>query len=160
MPDKCLLLLLDEVRGKTIRILKSIPANYAQWAPPGLQNTTLWHAGHAYVLVETLTMNAVNRPPMIPTGWNKMFSPESRPALVPSDHWPPLAQVIHHLEEQLERHRKLIGDLTEEDLDRPSAGNPKRTVRSAILHSLHDEACHCGEIYLLAKLQAAAKDRH
>src|SRR5271157_1534891 len=52
MPDKCLLLLLDEVRAKTLRILKSVPAEHARWAPPGLHNTILWHAGHAYVLVE------------------------------------------------------------------------------------------------------------
>ena len=29
MPDKCLLLLLDEVRAKTLRILKSVPAEHA-----------------------------------------------------------------------------------------------------------------------------------
>jgi hypothetical protein len=47
--------------------------------------------------------------------------------------------------------------LSEEQLDRSSASNPKRTVRSAILHGLHDEACHCGEIYLLGKMQVAAR---
>jgi len=50
-----------------------------------------------------------------------------------------------------------IGELSEERLDRPSASNPKRTVRSAILHELHHEACHCGEMHLLHKMQAAAK---
>jgi hypothetical protein len=159
VPDKCLILLLDEVRGKTIRILKSIPTDYARWAPSGLQNTILWHAGHAYVLVETLTMRSFNLTPMIPAGWNKMFSPESRPALVPADQWPPLSEVIHQLEDQHKRLAKLIGRLSEEALDSPSPSNPKRTVRSAILHGLHDEACHCGEIYLLAKMQAAASER-
>jgi len=55
MPDKCLRLLLDEVRAKTLRILNSVPAEHARWAPGGLQNTILWHAGHAFVLVEGLT---------------------------------------------------------------------------------------------------------
>jgi hypothetical protein len=63
MPDKCLLLLLDEVRAKTLRILNSVPAESARWAPPGFQNTTLWHAGHAYVLVEGLTMKSLERIP-------------------------------------------------------------------------------------------------
>ena len=157
MPDKCLLLLLDEVRAKTLRILKSVPAAHARWAPAGLQNTILWHAGHAYVLVEWVTMKSLRRTPQIPDGWYEMFSWESRPNLVPADRWPQLSEVIHHLEAQHKRLRKLIGELSEEELDRPSASNPKRTVRSAILHGLHDEACHCGEMHLLHKMQAAAK---
>src|SRR5271166_5623141 len=100
MPDKCLLLLLDEVRAKTLRILKSVPAEHTRWAPPGLQNTTLWHAGHAYVLVESLTMNSLGRTPQIPDGWYEKFSWESHPALVLDNRWPSLTEVIHHLESQ------------------------------------------------------------
>jgi hypothetical protein len=37
MPDATLLLLLDEVRGKTVRLLATIAAEDAAWAPPGLQ---------------------------------------------------------------------------------------------------------------------------
>jgi hypothetical protein len=157
MPDKSLLLLLDEVRAKTLRILNSVSAEQARWAPTGLMNTILWHAGHAYFLVEGLTMKSLEGTPLIPDGWNKIFSPESHPNLVPADRWPPLPVVIHHLETQHKRLRKLIAELSEEQLDRPSASNPKRTVRSAILHGLHDEACHCGEMYLLGKMQTAAK---
>ncbi len=157
MPDKCLLLLLDEVRAKTLRILKSIPADHARWAPAGLQNTILWHAGHAYVLVEWLTMKALERTPQIPAGWYEMFSSESHPVLVPSDRWPMLSDVIDQLEVQHKRLGKVIGELSEKELDRTSASNPKRTVRSAILHGLHDEACHCGEMHLLGKMQAVAK---
>jgi hypothetical protein len=159
MPDTCLLLLLDEVRAKTLRILKSVPAEAARWAPEGLVNTILWHAGHAYVLVEELTMTSLERTPLFPDGWYKLFSPGSHPNLVPADRWPQLPDVIHHLEKQHKRLRKLIGELSEGQLDRPSASNPKRTVRSAILHGLHDEACHCGEMYLLGKMQAAARKR-
>jgi len=42
-------------------------------------------------------------------------------------------------------------------LDQPAAGHPDDTVRYAILHALHDEACHSGEMHLLRKLQAAGK---
>jgi DinB family protein len=158
MPDKCLLLLLDEVRPKTLRILKSVRAEHARWAPAGLQNTILWHAGHAYVLVEGLTMKSLERTPQIPDGWYEMFSSESHPALVPPDRWPSLSEVIHKLEVQHKRLGKLIGELREDELDRPSASNPKRTVRSAILHGLHDEACHSGEMHLLHKMQAIATE--
>jgi hypothetical protein len=157
MPDKCLVLLLDEVRAKTLRILKSVRVERTRWAPPGLQNTILWHAGHAYVLVEWVTMTSVRRTPQIPEGWFEMFSWESRPAQVPADRFPELSEVIHHLELQHKRLRKLIGELSEEQLSSQPASNPKRSIRSAILHGLHDEACHCGEIHLLNKMQGAAK---
>jgi DinB superfamily len=158
MPDPSLLLLLDEVRAKTLRTLNSLPDEYAHWTPVGLQNTILWHAGHAYVLVEWLSMKSLEQTPQIPDGWYEMFSWESRPALVPSDRWPPLSEIIHHLEAQRERLRTTITDLSDEQLDRPSAIQPKRTVRSAILHGLHDEACHCGEMHLLRKMKAVAAD--
>ena len=89
MPDKCLRLLLDEVRAKTLRILNAVPAEHARWAPARLQNTILWHAGHAFVLVEGITMRSLERTPLIPDGWYEMFSSESHPALVPSDRWLP-----------------------------------------------------------------------
>ncbi len=158
MPDECLILLLDEVRSKTLRILKPVPPEHTRWAPPGLQNTILWHAGHAYVLVEWLTMKSLRRTPLLPEGWYELFSWESHPDQVSADRFPELSEVIERLEAQHKRLRKLIGQLSEEQLDSQSASNPKRSVRSAILHGLHDEACHCGEMYLLSKMQAAARN--
>ena len=92
MPDSTLLLLLDEVRGKTLRILDAAPAESALLAPPGLHNHVLWHAGHGYVVVEMLTLGALGRTPEIPDGWFEMFSWESRPARVPHDRWPSLGR--------------------------------------------------------------------
>jgi len=156
MGDRSLTVLLDEVRQKTIRILKSVPGQSTRWAPRGLQNTILWHAGHAFVLVEWLTMTSLDRQPQIPDGWFEMFSWESRPARVPANRWPPLSDVIEQLEAQHVRLEKLIAELSDEDFDKAAAGNPKRSVRSTIVHGLHDEACHCGEMYLLAKLKSVA----
>ena len=153
MPDTSLLLLLDEVRGKTLRVLQVIDPPFVRWAPPGLHNTILWHAGHPYVLTEWLTTQALGRPPQIPEGWFGMFSRESRPAEVPDDRWPPLQEVIRHLETQRERLRQVIGTLTDEQLGSPSVADPRHTVRRSILKGLHDEACHCGEIRLLLKIQ-------
>src|SRR6516225_9546068 len=79
MPDHTLLLLLDEVRSRTIRRLNSASPRSARWAPHRLQNTILWHAGHSYFLLEWLTMQALGKPPDIPAGWYEMFSWESLP---------------------------------------------------------------------------------
>ncbi len=48
MFDESLLLLLDEVRGKTLRLLQDVTGKDARWFPPGLHNHVLWHAGHSY----------------------------------------------------------------------------------------------------------------
>ena len=159
MADPSLLLLLDEVRGKTVRLLETVAAEDATWAPPGLQNTILWHAGHSYFLLEWLANKALGRKARIPAGWFEMFSWDSLPGEIAADRWPPLAEVIAALNGQHERMRQTIGGLTSEELDQPSARNPAKAVRYDILHALHDEACHSGEIHLLHKLRAAGGGR-
>jgi hypothetical protein len=153
MSDKSLLLLLDEVRAKTLRRLEGVTDAQSQWTPPGLQNSILWHAGHAYVVVETLASRGLGIPPVYPEGWFVLFSWESRPGEVSTERWPQLSEVVTRLHEQKDRLRASIQSRSESDLDQPSPGNPERTARLEILHGLHDEACHSGEIWLLRKLQ-------
>ena len=154
MADNTLLLLLDDVRGKTLSVLLDLDETRARWAPPGLQNSCLWHAGHAYVVTEFLTMRALDREANIPEGWLKMFSWESNPAHTAPESWPPLSTVTSALKTQQERLKGIIEGLTPEQLDAPEPGNPSRPVRYGILHGLHDEARHSGEISLLRKLMA------
>jgi hypothetical protein len=156
MSDQSLLMLLDEVRGKTVRILQDVLNEESHWAPPGLHNHILWHAGHSYVLVESLVTEAIGDLPQIPEGWFEIFSWESNPAQVASYRWPLLAQVIAQLTEQQGRLRKLIAGLNDAQLSQPLPGRGNRTARHAILHGLHDEACHSGEIWLLRKLIRSA----
>ena len=63
-------------------------------APVGLHNTTVWHGGHAYILLECLTVAALGRTPEVPDGWFDMFSWESQPERVAADRWPSLAEVV------------------------------------------------------------------
>jgi hypothetical protein len=152
MPDATLRVLLDEVRGKTLQVLEGVSPAESRWAPPGLQNTILWHAGHSLIVVEWLSLTSLARAPEAPDGWFEIFSWESRPAEVPADRWPALGIVIAQLQAQHRRLHALIAGLTDAQLDHPSARNPDRTVRSSIVHGLHDEARHSGEISLLRKL--------
>jgi len=153
MADESILLLLEEVRGKTRRLLDSVSEADARWAPPGLQNTILWHAGHAYLLLEWLTMKALGRTPHLPEDWYELFSWDSHPASIPAAHWPTLAEVIVRLEEQHERMRQVFQRLSEQALSEPAADHPETSIRFAVVHALHDEACHCGEIHFLRKLK-------
>ena len=157
MADQTLLVLLDEVRGKTLRFLQGITDEQSRWSPRGLQNTILWHAGHCYVLAEWLALKRLGHEPRAPEGWYDLFSWESRPAAVPAGRWPRLDAVEGQLVAQHQRLRRAIHDADEGRLAAAIAGDPDRTVRFSIVHGLHDEACHSGEILLLRKLQGLGR---
>jgi hypothetical protein len=152
MPDQTLLLLTKDVRGKTLRILDGVTEDQAKYAPPGLNNHILWHAGHALVIVELLGIEpAKAKPTGYPKDWPDKFNWKSEPAKVKE--WPTLADVKGKLVEQLERLTTAINSLGEGQLA-GVIGDPAkgRTLRWSILHGLHDEAGHQGEMWLLKKM--------
>jgi hypothetical protein len=152
MPDETLLTLANEVRGKTLRLLGGVSDNAARYTA-GLSNSILWHAGHALMLGEHLCiLPATGGPPQYPQGWFEMFGWQSRPATVPASAWPALSEVDERLREQLERLRALIESLPPQRLDAVVDPARNRTLRFSIVHGLHDEADHQGEIHLLKKL--------
>jgi hypothetical protein len=154
MPDESLLLLATEVRGKTLRILDGLTDDMARFAPAGLSNTILWHAGHSLVVVEHLSvMPATGRPAAYPAAWFDVFSWKSAPRLVTN--WPSLSDVITALREQLPRLSAAIAALSAAQLDRIVDPARNRTLRYSILHGLHDEAGHQGEMWLLRKIVGA-----
>ena len=152
MPDETLLLLASEVRGKTLWILEGVTDEQARFSgPAGLSNSILWHAGHVLVVVEALCVApASGNPPDYPRGWFETFGWQSIPANVTQ--WPPLAEVIYRLRDQLVRLTAAIAALSPERLDGLVEPQGNR-LRYEILHGLHDEANHQGEMYLLRKIQ-------
>ena len=93
------------------------------------------------------------RTPNLPDGWYELFSWDSHPASIPARSWPALADVIAHLDEQHERMRQILERMSEQALSAPAADHPGTSIRFAVVHALHDEAYHCGEIHLLRKLK-------
>lgn len=152
MPDRTLLALFDEIRGALLRQLQNVDQAAVHFTPPGLSNHILWHAGHAYVVVEWLTMGALGLDPVAPPGWFELFSWESKPADVPLEKFPPLAEVVQQLQSQHQRLTTLYASLGELDLKNAAVDQPDRSVREIIVHALQDEAAHKGEIWLLRKL--------
>ena len=154
MPDEALVMLATDVRNKTLRILDGVGDAAARFAPAGLNNTILWHAGHALVVVEHLGVAALtgSKPEDgYPAGWFDTFSWKSNPATVTS--WPSLGDVVARLRDQQERLMAALRNTTPELLARP-VGDPSRgrNVRWSVLHGLHDEAGHQGEMWLLKKM--------
>jgi hypothetical protein len=153
MADETLLLLAKEIRGKTLRILEGMDDQQARFAAPGLNNTILWQGGHALIVVEHLGVSAATgKPPAYPADWFEKFSWQSKPATVTS--WPSVEQVRGALRDQLQRLIAAIEPLSEQQLDEVIDAARNRTLRYSILHGLHDEAGHQGEMYLLKKMYA------
>jgi DinB superfamily len=151
MVDQTLVLMAKEIRGKTLRILDGVSDADARWAPPGLNNSIIWHAGHSMVVVEHLSVAAASgKEPQLPAGWFDLFSWKSKPG--PGTQYPPLVEVAGVLRDQLERLVPAIGQVSSDRME--AIVNPTRnwTLRYSILHGLHDEAGHQGEMWLLKKL--------
>ncbi len=152
MADATLLEMLKEVRWKTLKLLEGVDDTQARFAPQGLHNSILWNAGHAVVVVEQLGLvAATGGQPQYPADWFDKFSWKSTPATVTVR--PVVAEVISQLKSQRDRLAAVIETLTPEQLDRVIGEPPRsRTLRGMIVHGLHDEAGHQGEIYMLKKL--------
>lgn len=150
--DLTLIEMAKQVRGKTLRLLNGVDDEMAHYTPAGLHNTILWHAGHALVVVENLAMvHPFGTHPAYPEGWFELFGWNSKPAEVKA--WPSMSDVHAQLLSQRERLVNFLSEIDSSALDE-TVGEPpnQQPRRGVIVHGLHDEACHQGEIYLLRKL--------
>jgi hypothetical protein len=150
MSDSTLILLANEVRGKTLRLIEPVSEEQARSGAPGMNNSILWHAGHSLVVVEHLGVAPLNEGKLTyPAGYFETFSWKSNPTTVTT--WPTLAEMKAKLAEQRDRLVALLEKTDAATLDRVNDAKG-RTVRYSILHGLHDEAGHQGEIWLIRKL--------
>ena len=158
MPDaaspaaRVILTLVDEVRPKTIRLLEATPDDALLWAPPGTQNHVTWHAGHAVWLADVLCVVPVTGHSELPADWSLTFGQDGAPPRMTKS-WPPKGELVEHLVRQHARVRQLVTPLTDGELARVLSPRSGSTLARLIIHGLHDEANHQGEMYLLLKMQ-------
>jgi hypothetical protein len=154
--DQSLLVLASEVRAKTLWLVDGLTDEVARKTAPGLANSLLWHAGHALVVVESLGVSAATgQPPDLPEGWFEKFSWDSDPRTV--HQWPAIAEVAAALRRQLPRLTEAIAALTPEQLEATIGPPHDAQLRYLLVHALHDEANHQGEMWLLRKMYAGRK---
>ena len=150
MPDESLILLAKEVRARTLWQLQGVSEQQARFAAPGLCNSILWHAGHSLLVVEHLCVMRLSGSKQIsyPPDWWDKFGWQSDPRTVTT--WPTLEAVRSDLAQQLPRLITLIESADETKLAQLDAKG--RPLRYEVVHGLHDEALHAGEVYLLRKM--------
>lgn len=148
--------LARQVRGHTLRVLEACPEECLRWAPAGTSNHVLWHAGHALWVVDLLCIEPLAGASELPDGWAETFGADCRPVNETTE-WPEAAEVRVRLERQLVRLLALMRD-NEDRLSRMGPDSPGRwDLTRGVIHGLHDEARHHGEMYLLLKLYRTAE---
>lgn len=153
--SQVLLVMFEEVRSKTLRLLEQTPNEWLLWSPPGTQNHICWHVGHILWLGDVLTVLPITGKSELPAGWEMTFGQHGLPPAQTRD-WPAKSELLARLTEQQKRIRSLLGTLSDETLAAaPGGGRPVKGNGLArwIVHGFHDEANHQGEMYLLMKLQ-------
>jgi hypothetical protein len=143
--------LARQVRGRTLDLVQAAPEPALLWAPPGTQNHILWHAGHAVWLMDVLGLELLVGRSQLPRGWEEIFGMNCQPPRLTRT-WPSRQEVVRLLQEQLERYLAALERTPAESLALPTAAAARRSLAGRLLHGLHDEACHSGEMYLLLKL--------
>ncbi len=146
--------LARQVRRGTLERLEAAPANCLTWAPLGTSNHILWHAGHGLWLQGVICLEPLTGRSELPPGWSETFGMNCRPVKQTST-WPLREELKELLSAQLDRIIEAIANAPEAGL--AEIVNPRGdTLAGRIIHGLHDEARHQGEMYLLLKLCQAS----
>jgi hypothetical protein len=147
--------LARQVRAITLHLLSDARPEWLTWAPPGTSNHMLWHAGHALWVVDILFLEPLTGRSELPPGWEDKFGMDCRPVAQTKD-WPARDTVLKLLTAQLESFNTALANTSGETFAKviDERGN---TLASQIIHGLHDEAKHQGEMFLLNKMCRAGK---
>ncbi|MCS7021458.1 MAG: DinB family protein [Gemmataceae bacterium] len=143
--------LARQVRERTRQILLAAPEQALLWAPTGTQNHILWHAGHAVWLMDVLGIALLTGRRSLEPHWDQLFGMHCQPPRQ-TRNWPTREEIDRRLNEQLHHYLLLLEQAPAEQFDLPvSPAQARHSLSGRLLHGLHDEACHSGEMYLLLK---------
>ena len=144
--------LARQVRRDTLQILAAAEPSWLVFAPPGTSNHILWHAGHALWLQDVLCVRLLAEREELPAGWAETFGMDCRPVDQTVD-WPSRDELRELLLGQLSRILELLAGTPAERLTATAdPGRGPQPIFGRIIHGLHDEAKHSGEMYLILKL--------
>ena len=139
-----------QIRGATLQLLEAAPEDGLTWAPAGTSNHILWHAGHALWLQGAICLQPLTGNSELPQDWEDTFGMNCRPVKL-NTKWPSREILQQLLSGQLARIMEAVGKA--DPLRLAEIANARgNTLAGRIIHGLHDEARHQGEMYLLLKL--------
>jgi hypothetical protein len=138
-----------QIRHHTLELLQATPEPWLLWAPAGTSNHVLWHAGHALWLQDVLCVQPITGSSQLPANWADSFGQHCRPVRE-TRKWPQRDLLQQLLQRQLAHMIQLFRDHSQRLTD--------ASLVQRVIHGLHDEARHQGEMYLLLKLCRSVRD--
>jgi hypothetical protein len=141
-----------EVRSRTSHLLERTDPSWMLWTPAGTQNHITWHAGHILWARHVLGIELLAGKTTLPPDWARRFGQDSQPATDPGP-WPTREELVALLSDQQKETELLLAAA-----DLAPLGNLIYTPAEnhdngfLIIHALHDEAIHQGEMFLLLKM--------
>ena len=140
--------LVRQVRSFTIELVAIDNRELCLYAPEGTSNHMIWHAGHSLWVQDVLCVEPLTGASELPDGWAQQFGQDCDPVVSQTD-WPHQTHIQDLLSKQQVRLIELVGDMRDDQLI-VDTSNPQDLV-GGIIHGLHDEGRHQGEMYLLFK---------
>ena len=145
--------MIRQIRSFTIELLAVDNPEMYLWAPEGTSNHMMWHAGHTLWVQDVLCIEPLTGASELPDGWAQKFGQDCEPVASQMT-WPERVFLQGLLYKQQSRLMEVVGDMRDDQLV-VDESNPADLV-GGIIHGLHDESRHQGEMYLLLKQFVAA----
>ena len=145
-----LLEMLKQIRGFTVQLLENTEPEWATWAPKGTSNHMIWHAGHAVWVEDLLCVQRLQGESyLVDEAWSKKFGQHCDPVSEQTD-WPTIEEMKRVLLDQQTKLEELFNAMGPDQLVIDPSNN--RDLVGGMIHAMHDESKHQGEMYLLHKL--------
>ena len=141
----------DQVRASTLEILQAAKPQWLTSSLPGLSNHIIWHAGHALWLQDMLFLQPLGEQGVMPFAYVPLFCQGSK--AVRRNKYPSREMLVDLLRQQLDHMKQAMRHCDGARLTGKAPGLSDRyNLGGWMLHALHDEARHGGEMYLLYKV--------
>ncbi|MBC8352566.1 MAG: DinB family protein [Planctomycetes bacterium] len=144
--------LARQVRATTIEFVEDVPNDWLLWAPPGTSNHMMWHAGHSLWVQDCLCIERLSGRSELPDGWSDRFGMNCQPVADTRD-WPDRGELLKLLRNQLDQLVSLFNEHADRLTHIGENIDGQWDLTRGVIHGLHDEARHQGEMYLLIKLR-------
>jgi len=146
------------MRQTIVKLLKSIPVEYADTIPPTWHNNARWHAGHLVVTPFLVTYGILKEPLPVPEDYRKWFAKGSSPANWTDADLQAMPQFSDLVDEIVPQMGKLFDAWRERGVDQPflepyptSAGVVLHSPAESLSFSLAHDAIHLGMILALKR---------
>ena len=144
---------LQFIRNQTLKELADVDDQSSEMIPEASNNHIKWNAGHICFIQEKLAFFHSGETIAIPQNFGDLFGPGTKPN--PDVEYPAMKEIIHLLENQLDRVEQTLSNRLHEQVSNPyttSKGLHLSKVEEFLSFCLYHEGMHFEKIKMIKKL--------